>query len=69
MINKITGAIAAIGLIVFLGEYVRTIKSLPLSIIIIGVAALLVADYLLSFKAHREYKEYVENQEDDDSKD
>jgi len=69
MINKITGAIAAIGLLVFLGEYLITIKSLPLSIIIIGVAALLVADYLLSFKAHREYDEYMENKEEDSSKD
>jgi len=64
MINKIAGAIAVLGIIVFLGEYVLTIKSVPLGVIIVACLAMVVADYLLSFKAHRQLREYLDNKED-----
>lgn len=68
MTNMITGAIAAILFLVFVGEYAVTLHSLPLWIIIVAVASLLIADYLLSFKARREMeqaeREKQEGQED-----
>jgi len=48
--NAITGAIAAILLIVFLGEYATHIKSIPLGIIIVGTLLLLLYDYYDSVK-------------------
>lgn len=57
MINMITGTIATILFLIFVGEYAVTLHSLPLWVIIVGVASLLIVDYLFSFKAHREMEE------------
>lgn len=68
MINKITGGIAVVLFLVYVLEYATTIHALPLWIIIVGVASLMVADYVLSFKAYREMKEAEEsNQEQETS--
>jgi putative effector of murein hydrolase LrgA (UPF0299 family) len=48
--NVITGAIAAILLVIFLGEYATHIKSIPLGIIIVGTLLLLLYDYYDSVK-------------------
>ena len=50
MINLLSGAIAIIGVVVFLGNYAFAINSLPLWIIVVGVLAMPVADYLMSLR-------------------
>lgn len=46
MNNLIAGSIAVVMAVVFLGNYLVMIASIPLSIIIIAVLAMLVVDYV-----------------------
>ncbi len=64
MVNMITGAIAVLAIVVFLGEYAVTINTLPLWVIICGVCAMMVYDYVKSIKAHRELEDKRESDSD-----
>jgi protein-S-isoprenylcysteine O-methyltransferase Ste14 len=64
MVNTITGAIAVVLIVMFLGEYAVTLNKLPLWVIIGGVLLLMIADYVLSFKAYREMKEAEESKQE-----
>ncbi len=50
MINLISGLIAVVLVSLFLGSYALTLNSIPLWIIIVGVLAMLVADFVLSMR-------------------
>ena len=52
MANLITGALAILTLVIFLGNYAVTIASLPLWIIILAVLALAGADYFFSLRSN-----------------
>ncbi len=64
MVNAITGAIAVILIVLFLGEYAVTINKLPLAVIIVCVLLMIIADYVFSFKAHRELQESEEQKQE-----
>ena len=50
MINIITGVIGLVGLLIFLGYYVVALTFVPLTLIIIGVLAMAVGDFVLSLR-------------------
>ncbi len=54
MANLITGAVAIVLIVVFLGKYAVTLNSLPLWIIIVGTLVLVGYDYFSSLRARRE---------------
>ena len=56
MDNKITGVIGMVMLVVFLGNYMIKIGSLPLAVVIVAVLALAICDYVLSIREDREPK-------------
>lgn len=56
MDNKITGVIGMVMLVVFLGNYMIKIGSLPLGVVIVAVLALAICDYVLSIREDREPK-------------
>ena len=56
MDNKITGLIAIILLVIFLGDYVIKIASLPLGVVIVAVLAMAIYDYVLSLREDKESK-------------
>ena len=64
MLNKITGAIAVILIVLFLGEYALSLHKPPLWVIIGGVLLMMIADYVLSFKSYREMKEAQEDKQE-----
>lgn len=54
MDNKLTGLVAILMLTVFLGNYLIKIASLPLGIVIVGVLAMAIYDYVLSVRENRQ---------------
>lgn len=53
MENKLTGALAIVLLVVFLGDYVLKIGSLPLGVITVAVLLLAIYDFVLSLRDRR----------------
>lgn len=56
MINIITGVIGLVGLLIFLGYYVVALTFVPLTLIIIGVLAMAVGDFVLSLRSNNSDK-------------
>ncbi len=50
MFTLITGVMAAVMVVVFLGYYALRIESIPLWIIIIGVLGMVIADFVRTFR-------------------
>ena len=50
MQKTVTGVIAMVMLVVFLGNYLIKIGSWPLGIIIVGVLAMAIFDYVQTFR-------------------
>ncbi len=50
MFTLITGVTAKVMVVVFLGYYALRIESIPLSLIIIGVLGMVIADFVQTFR-------------------
>ncbi len=50
MINLITGLIGMAGLMIFLGYYLVALSFVPLALVIIGVLAMAIGDFVSSLR-------------------
>ena len=50
MVNLITGLLGMGALIIFLGYYLVVLSFVPLALVIIGVLALAIGDFVMSLK-------------------
>ena len=50
MTNLITGLVGVVIVLVFLGYYAVTLKSIPLWLIIVAIIAMVVADFIQSLR-------------------
>ena len=50
MANLVTGLLAVVLIVVFLGNYAIKIAEVPLWVIILAVLAMVIADYVLSLR-------------------
>lgn len=53
MTNLITGLIAIVMMIVFLGNYAVKINKLPLWIVILAILAMVITDFVISLRSQR----------------
>ncbi len=54
MINLVTGVLAMVMIVVFLGYYAISIKSVPLGIIIVAILVMVAVDFIKSLRGKDE---------------